>query len=62
MFVELAVGLIGFNDVDVEEPDRIGLEGLLRGLAAIDLRQPVDAMTLETRVQSRTRQVRDRGL
>jgi len=43
----------------VEEADRIGLEGPLGGLVALDLRQPRDAVALEAAMEGRPRQVRD---
>ena len=60
--VELAFCGLHFGDVDVEEADRIGLELLLRGLVALDLRQPADPMALQTAMQRRAGQVRDGGL
>ncbi len=37
---QLALGGLHFGDIDVEVADRIGLELLLGGLVAFDLRQP----------------------
>lgn len=49
-----------FGNVDVEVPDRMGLEGLLREIAA--LIQPSDPVTLETAMERGARQIRNRGL
>ena len=51
--VELAFGGSHFGDVDVEVADRVALEGLLRRLVALDLRQPADAVAQEAAVQGR---------
>ena len=60
---EVQLALLGahLGDVDVEEPDRVGLEGLPR-LRSFDLRQPADLMALEAAVQRRPRQMRDARL
>ena len=49
--VEPALPSTNLGDVDVEVADRVGFEGLLRGLVAGDLRQPADAVTLEASMQ-----------
>ncbi len=46
----------------VPRADGVALELLALGLVAFDIRQARDAMTLQTPMQRRTRQVRDRGL
>ena len=43
--IELAFGGLDLGDINVEIPDRIGLEALLGGLVALDLWQPRDAVT-----------------
>jgi hypothetical protein len=48
-----------FGDVDVEVADRIGLELALGGRLALDLRQPRDAVALQTAVQGRACEVRN---
>ncbi len=40
------------GDVDVKEADRVGLEAGAPGPVAVDLRQPGDAVPLETAVQA----------
>ena len=60
--IKLSFRRLHFGDVDVEKADRIGLELLLRGLVAFDLRQPADPVSLQTAMQRRTRQMRDRRL
>ena len=60
--IELAFGGLDFGDVDVKIADRIGLELLLGGLVAFDLRQPGDAVALQAAMQRRTRKMRDRRL
>jgi len=40
-----------FRDVDVEVPDRVGFELLLRRLVPLDIRQLADAVTLTTAMQ-----------
>ncbi len=46
--VELALGGSHLSQVDMEEADRIGVELLPLGLVAFDIRQPTDAVTLQT--------------
>ena len=58
--VELAFGGSHLGDVDMEVADRIGLELLLGGLVAFDLRQAADAVALQAAMQRRARQMRDR--
>src|SRR5215212_11246160 len=60
--VELALLSPHLGDVDVEVADRIRLEPLLRGLLALGLGEPANAVPLQTAVQTGARQVRDRGL
>lgn len=49
--VELAFSGLELSNVDVEIADRISLERFLRRLAAFDLRQSADPMTLEAAMQ-----------
>ena len=49
--IELALNGLHLGDVDVEEADRTGFECLLRRLLAVDVRQPSDAVALQTAVQ-----------
>ena len=49
--IELALGGLDLGDIDVEIADRIGLEPLLGGLVALDLRQPRDAVTRQAAMQ-----------
>ena len=60
----MQLALLGPNlgDVDVEVADRIGLEGLLGGLVALDLGEPADAVALEAAVQGRAGEMRNRRL
>ena len=60
--VELAFGGPHLGQIDVEEADRIGIELLPLGFVAFDVRQPADAMTLQTTMQRRTSELRDRDL
>jgi hypothetical protein len=60
--VELAFFRAYLGDIEVEEPDRVDLEGLLRRLVAIDLGQSGNTVTLQAAMQGRTGQVRDAGL
>ena len=60
--VELAFLGADLGDVDVEEADRVGLEGLLARLVAVDLGQPADPVPLQQAMKSRTCQVRFDGL
>ena len=53
--VELALGGPDLGQVDVEESDRIGVKLLSRGLVAFAIRQPADAMALQTATQARER-------
>ena len=48
--------------IDVEEPDRTALGHLADRPVALDLRQPADAVTLQTAVRREQRQVWNRGL
>jgi hypothetical protein len=49
--VELAFGGLHRGDVDVEEADRVGLEGRLGGPVALDFGKSGDAMALRAAVQ-----------
>jgi hypothetical protein len=49
--VQLAFLGADLGDVDVEVAERTALEGLLRGLIALDLGQSADAVALEATVQ-----------
>ena len=49
--IELAFGGLDLGDIDVEIADWIGLEPLLGGLVALDLRQPRDAVTRQAAMQ-----------
>ncbi len=49
--IELSFGGLHFGDVDVEEPDRIGLEFPLDRRRTFHLRQAADPMTLQTAMQ-----------
>jgi hypothetical protein len=60
--VELAFLGPDFGDVDVKEADRVGLELLLRGLVAFNLREPADAVSLQAAMQGRARQMENGGL
>ena len=60
--MELAFGRSYLGDVDVEVADRIGLELAFGRLVAIDVGQPRDAVALQTAMQGRARQMRDRCL
>jgi hypothetical protein len=60
--VETALLGTDLGDVDVEVAERVALELAPDGRVAFDLRQLRDAVALETAVQRRARQVRDRGL
>lgn len=61
---EVEFALLGTNlgDVDVEIPDRVGLEFAFVRLVTPDLRQAGDAMPLQTAMQRRSGQMRDRRL
>ena len=48
--------------VDVEEADRIGVELLPLGLVTFDVRQPTDAVTLQTPMKGRAGELRNRSL
>lgn len=60
--MELAFRRAHLGNVDMEEADRIGLELALGRLVAIDVGQPRDAVALQTAMQGRARQMRDRRL
>ena len=60
--MEFALCSPQLGDVDVKDPDRVALEPLLLGCVAVHVRQPRDAMSVQTSVQSRACQVRDRWL
>ena len=57
--MQLAFRRLHLSDVDMEEADRVALELPLGRLVALDIRQPADAMALQTAVQRRARQMRD---
>ena len=57
--MELPFGSLDLGDVDVEVADRIGLELLLRGRVACDVRQTRDVVALQTAVQRRAAQMWD---
>ena len=50
------------GDIEVEISNRVGLEGLLRGFVALDLRQPVDVVALKEAVKGRPGEMWDRRL
>lgn len=56
--IELALGCLHLGNVDVEVTDWIALELLLDRLVAFNLWQPRDAMTRQTSMQRRARQMR----
>ena len=56
--VELAFTRSNLSDVDVKEPDRIGLEPGPSGLVALDVGQARDAVALEAAVQAGPCQMR----
>lgn len=60
--VELALFCAHFGDVDVEVADRIGLELLAPRAVALHVWQTRDLVPLQTTVQRRAGQLRDRGL
>ena len=60
--VQFAFGCAHFGDVDMEVADGVGLELLLGFFVAGHFGQPADPMALQTPVQRRPRQLRDRGL
>ena len=60
--IELSLFGSDLGNVDVKEADRIGLKLFLVRLVAFDLRQPADPVTLQTSMQRRTGQIRDRSL
>ena len=49
--IQLSFRRSHLGDVDVEEADRVALELPLRRLVAVHVRQPADAMALETAMQ-----------
>ena len=49
--LELAFGSTDLGDIDVKIADRIDLEFLLRFFVADDLRQPADAMSLQSAME-----------
>ena len=49
--VKLSFSSLQFGDVDMEEADGIGFESLLCRLVALDVRQTIDAVTLQTAMQ-----------
>src|SRR5271165_2450279 len=57
--VKLSFRRLHLGDVDMEEADRIGLELLLCGFVAFNVRQPADPVSLQAAMQRRTRQMRD---
>lgn len=61
---EIQPALLGtdLGDVDMEVPDRIGLELLADGPVALHLRQAADAMAQKTTMQRRPAQTGNRGL
>ena len=60
--IELPFGRLYLCDVDMKIPDRIGLEFLLFRLVARDVRQTGNAVPLQTTMQRRPGEMRDRGL
>ena len=57
--IKLAFRGAHFSDVDVKVADRVGLEFLLGGLVAFDIRQSADPVALQAAMQRRTGQVRN---
>ena len=49
--VEFALGGLPLRDVDLQEADRMALEGLRRQFVTFDFRQAGNAITLEAAVQ-----------
>ncbi len=60
--IELALGGVDLGDVDMEIADWISFEFLLRRFIAFDLGQPGYVVALETSMQRRPGQMRDRRL
>jgi len=60
--MKLAFRASDFSDVDMEITNSVGLELFLFGLVSCQFRQAADAVTFETAMQGRARQLRDRGL
>lgn len=60
--IEFAFFCPDLGDVDMKEPDRIGLELFLRCFLAFYFWQPGDAIAVQAAVQRRACQMRDRGL
>jgi hypothetical protein len=60
--VKLSFGGADFGRIDMEVANGVSLERLPGRLVALDFRQSADAVALETAVQRRAGQVRDRGL
>ena len=55
---QFALCRLHLGNVDVEVADRVGFELLFGGLVAFDIRQPSDAMPLQTPMQRRSGQMR----
>lgn len=60
--IQLAFGCLHLGNVDVKVADWVALELLLGRLVALNLWQSRDAMTLQTSMQRRARQMRDSRL
>lgn len=60
--MQLAFRGMNFGQIDVEVADWIALEFPFCGLVALDIRQPADPMPLQTSMQRRPGQMRDRRL
>ena len=56
---ELALRRLHFGDIDVEEANRIGFKLPPRLFVGFHLRQPNDAVALQTPMEGRARQMRD---
>ena len=60
--IELSLCRLDFSDINMEEADGVALELLALRLVPLDFRQARDAMPLQAAMQSRPRQMWDRGL
>lgn len=60
--VQLALFSPDLGNINVEVADRIAFELLLGRFVPFNIRQPADAVALQTAVQRRARQMRDRWL
>ena len=60
--IELSLCRLDFSDINMEEADGVALELLALRLVPLDFRQARDAMPLQAVMQSRPRQMWDRGL